>query len=175
MKILVVGPSWVGDMVMAQTLFRCLLQEHPGAHIDVLAPQWCRALLERMPEVQEALEMPVGHGRLALGERWRLGRALRREQYQWAIVLPNSFKSALVPCFAGIPRRTGWRGEMRGWLLNDCRILDKQRYPLMVQRFAALAYPATSALPEPLPRPALQQDRAQAALVRERFGLSASR
>lgn len=175
MKILVVGPSWVGDMVMAQTLFRCLATAHPGASIDVLAPQWCRPLLERMPEVSKALDMPLGHGELALGKRRRLGRELRGQCYDWAIVLPNSFKSALVPLFAGIRRRTGWRGEMRGWILNDCRRLDKQRYPLMVQRFAALAFPADSPLPEPLPHPALTRNPERSQGLMKRLGLERSR
>ena len=50
MNILIVGPSWVGDMVMAQTLFQCLKQRHPQCEIDVLAPEWSRPILERMPE-----------------------------------------------------------------------------------------------------------------------------
>ncbi|MGA4815050.1 glycosyltransferase family 9 protein [Pseudomonas aeruginosa] len=63
-----------------------------------------------------------------------MGRGLRG-QYEQAILLPNSLKSALVPWFAGIPKRTGWRGEMRYGALNDIRKLDKQRYPLMIERF----------------------------------------
>lgn len=141
-QLLVVGPAWVGDMVMAQTLFRCVRQQHPEVDIDVLAPSWCRDLLTRMPEVRFALPLPIAHGELGLGKRWRIARELARDHYEQAIVLPNSFKSALIPRFAGIGRRTGWRGEARGLLLNDCRVLDKQEFPLMVQRFAALAYDA---------------------------------
>ncbi len=155
MKVLVVGPSWIGDMVMAQSLFRCLQSLNPAIVIDVLAPDWTRELLARMPEVNQAIAMPIGHGELALGKRRRLGKGLQSESYQQAIVLPNSFKSALIPFFAKIPQRTGWLGEARSWLLNDCRKLDKQQYPLMVERFAALAFPEKSALPEPLLWPAL--------------------
>jgi len=140
MKILVIGPSWVGDMMMSQSLYRTLKAEHPTAEIDVMAPAWCRPLLARMPEVNQALSMPLGHGALALGERRRLGHALRASGYDRAYVLPNSFKSALVPFFAQVPRRVGWRGEMRYGLLNDIRVLDKAAFPLMVQRYVALAY-----------------------------------
>ncbi|NDL64792.1 ADP-heptose--LPS heptosyltransferase RfaF [Acerihabitans arboris] len=180
MKILVIGPSWVGDMMMSQSLYRTLLSLHPGAEIDVMAPDWCRPLLSRMPEVNRALSMPLGHGALALAERRRLGLGLKTQGYRQAIVLPNSFKSALVPFFAGIARRTGWRGEMRYGLLNDLRVLDKTAFPLMVQRYVALAYDkadiqSAGDLPQPLlwPRLDVRQDEIQAA--RKTFSLSAER
>lgn len=154
MNILIVGPSWVGDMVMAQTLLMCLKQCHSDCSIDVLAPEWSRPILERMPEVRQALSFPLGHGVLDLRTRRRIGRQMKG-QYQQAIVLPNSFKSALTPFFADIPVRTGWKGEMRYGLLNDLRTLDKQRYPLMIERFMALAYDKNMELPKPYPRPHL--------------------
>ena len=144
--VLVVGPSWVGDMVMAQSLFKALRANDPDRPIDVLAPGWSLPLLARMPEVRAGVEMPLGHGRLGLVDRWRLGRSLRG-RYRQAIVLPNSWKSAIVPFAARIPLRTGWRGEMRYGLLNDIRSLDKARYPMTVQRFVALAAGADAALP----------------------------
>ncbi|WP_187652507.1 ADP-heptose--LPS heptosyltransferase RfaF [Xenorhabdus sp. TS4] len=160
MKILVIGPSWVGDMMMSQSLYRTLKALYPNAEIDVMAPAWCRPLLAKMPEVHQALAMSLGHGALALGERRRLGLALRENRYDRAYVLPNSFKSALVPFFANIPLRTGWRGEMRYGLLNDTRVLNKSAFPLMVQRYAALAYEGKNMrsaddLPQPLLWPRL--------------------
>lgn len=161
MKILVVGPSWVGDMMMSQSLYRTLRARYPQAIIDVMAPAWCRPLLSRMPEVNEAIPMPLGHGALAIGERRKLGHSLRERRYDRAYVLPNSFKSALVPFFANIPLRTGWRGEMRYGLLNDARVLDKDAWPLMVERYVALAYDngvmrCAKDLPQPLLWPQLQ-------------------
>lgn len=170
-RILIVGPSWVGDMVMAQSLFKVLRQTRPECHIDVLAPPWSRPLLDRMPEVATAIDMPLAHGELGLGKRWRLGSTLKEQQYDQVIVLPNSFKSALVPFFSGITRRTGWRGEKRGWLLNDCRDLDKSALPLMVQRFTALGVSATSAIPEPTPAPALEVDQANVEKVARKFSI----
>jgi heptosyltransferase-2 len=138
-KILVVGPSWIGDTILAQPLFRLLHETHAQAAVDVLAPAWTLALLERMPEVRHAVLNPFGHGELKLAARRRLGRDLAGAGYDQAIVLPNSFKSALVPYFAGIPLRTGFRGESRWGVLNDVRHLDERALPLMVQRYAALA------------------------------------
>ena len=152
--VLIVGPSWVGDMVMAQSLFKALHANAPDTPIDVLAPGWSLPLLARMPEVRQGVEMPLGHGRLGLTERWRLGRSLRG-RYSQAILLPNSWKSAIVPYAARIPRRTGWLGEMRHGLLNDIRRLDRQRYPMTVQRFVALAGAADA------PLPAIQPPRLQ--------------
>jgi heptosyltransferase-2 len=137
-KILVVGPSWVGDMVMAQSLFKRLHQRHPGCSIDVLAPEWSHPILQRMPEVNQALELPLGHGQLGLKTRWQLGKSLARRGYTQAIVLPRSWKSALVPFAAGIPQRTGFLGEQRYFLLNDRRPLNKQDLDQTVKRFVAL-------------------------------------
>jgi len=174
MNILIIGPSWVGDMVMAQTLFICLKHQHPSCNIDVLAPEWSRPILERMPEVRQALSFPVGHGVLDLATRRRVAQGLRG-QYQQAILLPNSLKSALVPFLAGIPKRTGWKGEMRYGLLNDLRKLDKARYPLMIERFMALAFEPDAALPQPYPHPQLRIETHSRDQALARFGLSLDR
>jgi heptosyltransferase II len=174
MKILIIGPSWVGDMVMAQTLFQCLKQRHAECEIDVLAPEWSRPILERMPEVRQALSFPLGHGVLDIASRRRIGKSLVG-QYDQAILLPNSLKSALVPFFADIPTRTGWRGEMRFGLLNDIRLLDKARYPLMIERFMALAFEPGAELPQPYPRPALQIDPVSRDAALSKFALELDR
>jgi len=175
MKILIIGPSWVGDMVMAQTLFMAIQQQHPKAQIDVLAPDWSRPILQRMPQVNEAISMPIGHGPLRFTERRRLGLSLKRRGYDQAIILPNSLKSALIPFFAAISQRTGWRGEMRFGLVNDIRLLNKNKYPLMVQRFVALAYPPNTPLPQPLPAPQLVVDQHNLADALARFQLNTER
>ncbi len=139
MKILIIAPSWVGDMVMAQSLSIALKEKQPDCHIDVLAPAWSQGLLARMPQVSKTFVMPILHGEFGLKARFELGKKLRAEKYDQAIVLPNSWKSALIPFFANIPQRTGFVGEMRYGLLNDARKLDKSVLTMTVQRFVALA------------------------------------
>ena len=171
MRILVIAPSWVGDTVLAQPLFRLLHQKHPQLALDVLAPGWTLPLLARMPEVRRAIANPYSHGELRLGKRRRLGLTLAEEGYDQAIVLPNSFKSALVPFFAGIPLRTGYLGELRWGLLNDVRRLDTRALPLMVERFAALAGAAGEPLTRPLPSAHLEVDENNRLAILRKFAL----
>jgi heptosyltransferase-2 len=126
---------------MAQPLFQRLAQQHANLEIDVLAPPWVAPLLARMPEVTRILDSPFRHGGLDWPTRRRTGEQLRSERYDQAIVLPNSWKSALVPFYAKIKKRTGYRGEGRYFLLNDIHKLDKAKHPELVQRYAALAGP----------------------------------
>ena len=159
-KILIVGPSWVGDTMLMQPMLARLKQRYPDSQIDVLAPPWTDKLLFSMPEVSNVIINPFPHGALQLGDRYRLGKQLRTAQYDQAIVLANSLKSALVPYFANIPLRTGFVGEMRYGLLNDARALDKRKLPFMVERFAQLAESSDQNIPRPLPNPKLEISRA---------------
>ena len=139
MKILVVGPSWVGDSVMAQTLYKRIKKELPSSQIDVMSPHWSLALLERMPEVCKKIVSPFSHGETKLFERYKLGQGLKKENYDRAIILTNSLKSSLIPYFARIGVRTGWLGEFRYGLINDIRSSKKLKKSLMVEKFAALS------------------------------------
>jgi heptosyltransferase-2 len=166
---LVVGPSWVGDMVMAQSLFKRLKAAQPARPIDVLAPAWSLPIVERMPEVRRGIAAGTGHGELAFGKRRRIGAALRGH-YDRAIVLPRSLKSALVPWFARIPTRTGFRGEQRYWLINDMRDFDGKRLDQTVKRFVALG-PADGEPLDDVPMPALRIDADNQRAVLDRLGL----
>jgi heptosyltransferase-2 len=165
-KTLVVAPSWIGDAVLSHPLLVRLKAADPTGTIDVLAPPWVEPVYRHMPEVDRTIANPFGHGHLRLLERRRFAKGLDR--YDRAVVLPNSLKSALIPWHAGIPVRTGWRGEMRYGLLDDARKLDEEALPLIVERYAALAQPAKEALRKPLANPRLKVDPAatQAAVAR---------
>ncbi len=170
MKTLIVAPAWVGDMVMAHTLVS-LLAEQPEAEVFMVAPPATEPLARRMPGVQGSWVLNVAHGELGLGARRALARTLKASAFDQAIVLPNSFKSALLPYWAGIPKRTGWHGESRYLLLNDRRRLDPERYPLMIERFMALAMPEGAPLPQPYPLPRLKADAERAARLADRLEL----
>ncbi|UCE90691.1 MAG: lipopolysaccharide heptosyltransferase II [Pseudomonadota bacterium] len=162
-------------MVMAQSLFMTLAREHPGVRIDVLAPAWSQPLLARMPEVNQAISVPIAHGELRLAARYRLGRQLRGRKYARAIVIPRSFKAALIPFFARVPQRTGYRGESRYGLINDMRPLDRQVLSQTVQRYVALSLERGVSLPPPVPYPHLTVDESNRAAVCERLGLQTGR
>lgn len=136
--ILVIGPRWVGDMVMAQTLFSALKEAAPGTAIDVMAPAWAGPLVARMPQVRALIDEPFPHRKLGFLARLRMGRSLRG-RYRTAYVLQGSWKSALVPFFAGIPERVGYRREMRYGLLTRMPDLPDDLRRKTARAFFALA------------------------------------
>jgi heptosyltransferase-2 len=164
-KILIISPAWIGDIIIAQALFKYLKQQSHEITLDIVAPHWSHGLLSAMPEINKIMDMPLGHSQFQLKRRWQIGKSIRKESYDQAIVLPNSWKSAIIPFAARIPLRTGWRGEMRFGLLNDWRVLNKEKFPLMVQRFLALGEtpPFTGkTIPWENYKPCLQINTAQA-------------
>ena len=158
-KALIVAPAWVGDMVMAHTLVQVLQHRHGTIEIHMAAPPATASLAKRMPGIQQVHEVDFAHGELGLGKRRAVGRSLIAQNYTAAYVLPNSWKSALLPFFANIPQRIGWSGEARFGLLNDRRKLDKEKYPLMIERFMALGSDTGDLPSSPYPTPQLNVDQ----------------
>ena len=173
-RLLVVAPSWVGDAVMMQPMLQLLRHERPERAIDVLAPAWCAPVVGRMREVAKIHTNPFAHGELALRRRWLLARELARVGYDQAIVLPNSAKSALLPWFTGIPRRTGFLGEQRYGLLNDRPAFAPKSLPRLVDRYAGLALGRAPGARE-TPAPCLSVDDEARAASLERLRLDDSR
>jgi len=154
---------------MAQPLLARLHERHPEASIDVVAPPWVAPVMRRMPEVDTVIEAPLRHGELALGARWRLGRRLKSRGYERAVVLPNTWKSALLPFFAGIPLRAGYKGEARYGLLN---VIYRNTEPSMVRRYARLADAPGAGLPASLPAPKLRVGADEIEAAKRKFGIS---
>jgi heptosyltransferase-2 len=170
-KILVMGPAWVGDMVLAQSLFKTLKANSPDCIIDVAAPAWTLPLLERMPEVSGKIALPFKHGELAFWQRIAFGKALKNKGYTQSIILTNSLKSAILPFAAGIPTRTSFLGEMRFCLVNDIRPLDKSKLKKTVERFVTLGLKKNEALPNIIPNPALSASPEAAWILASRLGV----
>lgn len=173
-QALIVAPAWIGDAVMAQSLFIRLQQRQPGLALDALAPPWVAPVLQRMPQIRRVIASPFAHGVLALGARWTLARELARTAYARAYVLPNSAKSALIPCFAGIPERIAFIGEARYGLVNRRHRLDPLALPQMVQRFVQLAEPLGTPLDTtaPIAPPRLSSSPEQQAAARAALQLA---
>ncbi len=169
-RFLVVAPNWIGDALMAQPLLARLREKLPQSRIDVLAPTWVAPVVRRMPEVSGVIETSFEHGKFKLRERWKLARTLKGLGYDQAIVLPNTWKSALVPFFADIPIRSGYVGESRYGLLNLLYRKQPEREP-MALHYARLGEAPRTVIRQPLAEPKLSLDAAAAQRTQERFGL----
>jgi heptosyltransferase-2 len=167
-RILIVAPNWIGDALMAQPLLGRLREKAPDVRLDVLAPEWVAPVVRRMPEVDDVIVVPFRHGALQLPERWTIGRELKGRGYDQAIVLSNTWKSALVPFFADIALRSGYVGESRYGLLN---LLYKKRPEPMPEHYGRLSEAPGKALATPLPAPRLRAVPHQIASTLARFGI----
>ena len=156
-------------MVMAQSLFIRLKESDSECQIDVLAPEWTFPLLDRMSEVSKGISMPLMHGQFELLKRIQLGQKLRTAKYDEAIILPNSWKSALIPFFANIPLRTGYIGEGRWGLVNNARLLEKKKLTMTVQRFVALGGEENTEQAPEYSIPKLNVDQQNQQAVTEKF------
>jgi heptosyltransferase-2 len=138
-RILIIAPNWIGDAVMSQPLLANLQNMHSQCQIDVLASPWVAPIYRACTEVNQVIEAKLEHKQLQWSLRKQLAKQLEKNVYDACYVLPNSFKSALIPWLANIPLRIGYRGEMRFGLINLA--LDnpsKLNRPPMVNHYLAL-------------------------------------
>jgi heptosyltransferase-2 len=172
---LVVAPNWIGDALMALPLLATLKHHSPHCHITLLAPSAVAELLANSPLVDQVIATPWPHGGLQFWARLALARKLRREQFDSALVLPNSAKSALLPFLAGITRRVGYLGESRRLLLSSW-LANTDRSISMVERYLALAAllgaPATAGQ---VPAATLKVDPLDVSRIKTRLGLDPAR
>ncbi len=137
-KILVIAPSWIGDAVMSQPLISKIKEAPISCEIDILASSWVQPIYRKIPQVSKVLLNPYLHGQLKLKSRLQFATSIKNKRYDECYVLPNSFKSALIPFFAKIPIRIGYIGEFRYPLLTHCRRLNKTNTPKLVEQYAEL-------------------------------------
>ena len=167
-KILIIAPAWIGDAVMSLALIQTLKQQKPTCKIDVLVVPWCQAIYQSHQDINEVISVDIAHGRLGLGKRWHLGRQLAGNNYDEVYVLPNSWKSALIPFFARIPKRIGYLGEARWGLLT--KPLPKPKdIPLLVQRYQSLSGSEAS-----INQPRLSVEDKDVAEAMKKFGLDSA-
>lgn len=118
MKILIRGTNWIGDAVMTIPALRELNRVFPDSHLTLYMRPWAEGIFRDADFVDEILtfEKKKKH---SLGELREEADLLRREKFDLAILLTNSFESALVTKLARIPRRIGFNKDLRGLLLTD--------------------------------------------------------
>lgn len=128
-RILVVQPNWVGDAVMATPTLRAIRERFPQAHIAYLMRRYVKPLFVGSPWADQLITYRTGKTRAKAGKGqfFDLAARLRAGKFDLAILLPNSFKSALVCKMAGVPRILGYDRDGRGFLLSDKLLPIKDR------------------------------------------------
>ncbi|MEO5717219.1 MAG: glycosyltransferase family 9 protein, partial [Chthoniobacterales bacterium] len=112
-RILIRGSNWLGDSVISIPAVRAIKRGRPDAHVTVLAPAKIAAIWRLVPEVDEVLSLDKK-------SLWRARGLMRsRPRFDVGIVFPNSFRVACELWLAGVPRRVGYGGHRRRWLLNQ--------------------------------------------------------
>ena len=124
-KILIVAPNWIGDAVLSLPVVDGCGQLWPEAELTVLARVQVAELFEARESSVRVLVYERGNGPQRLSNLMALGRSLRRERFDVAILLPNSLGSAVMTRLAGVPQRLGYSTDGRGWLLT--RKLEDRR------------------------------------------------
>jgi len=118
-KILVRATNWIGDAVMSLPALRALRVGFPDAQIVVLAKPWVAALYEGETAIDRVIALPGNPGFRDPGVKWRTAQALRKERFDLAVLLPNSFESAAMAFLSGAKRRVGYVRDGRGVLLTN--------------------------------------------------------
>ncbi len=127
-RLLVVMPSWVGDSVMATPTLRALRQLYPQARITALAKSPVRPIIDACPWIDRIITTRSPREGMADGRRkniFALSARLSSAKFDTAVLLANSFRTALLTRMAGIPRRIGYDRDGRGGLLTD-RLLPRR-------------------------------------------------
>lgn len=162
-KILIIAPNWIGDAVMTEPLIAQLKKNNPDSQINVLATPWVASIMKAIPAVNQIIIADFRHGALQWSERKALAKQLAQSAYTHAYVLPNSFKSALIPWLAKIPHRIGYQGEMRWGLINESlKNPSRSHRPPMSSHYFALSGQTSSEVPQPhlsLPKAMVEQSQ----------------
>lgn len=148
-RILVRGVNWLGDAVMTTPALLRLREKFPGAHIALLTPQKLHDLWLHHPAVDEIIPFAAGEGVFSIGKKLRAG------EFDLALVLPNSPRSALEVYLAGIPQRIGYARPWRNFLLTRAipprsgTVAMRKRTPDEIKSLIANPPATTPVIPAP--------------------------
>lgn len=156
---------WIGDFVRCHSVLQVLKNRDPKRAVDMLATSLTAPLVDYMPGVRKAIVVDLPRGRLAFKHQWALAERLRAERYGTVLIMPRTWKAALAPALAGIPRRVGFVGEWRFGLINDLR-RGERAMPRMIDQCASLALPANATRPVDWPLPELRVSPADVSAFR---------
>ena len=169
-NFLIISPSWIGDLIISQSVLKYLKKEYINCSIDIIVRPDLIEIAKMMPEVNKIYSLDIDHNSLGLAKRYRLAKTIKKNLYTSSIILPNSFKSAIIPWLANIPIRTGYKRELRSILLTQKYSLAKHENT-MVNRYLKLV---NSSYSECL-RPFLNIDMNTLELTRKKYIISNSR
>ena len=153
--VLIVPFVWIGDFVRVHSVVKLLQAQDPERPVDMVASTLCAPLADYMPGLRAAVVADLPRRRLGLWRQAALAADLRERHYGQALVMSRKWKAALAPWLAGIPKRTGFIGEIRYGLINDMRS-GERKLPRMIDQMGALALPPGAALPQEWPLPELK-------------------
>src|SRR5438034_762593 len=115
-KILIRGPNWVGDAVLAIPAMKAVRALFPDAEITLLVRPFVAGLYAAAPFIDKVWSEAKPS---RLTDWIRITRDIRNRQFDMALLLPNSFESALMMLLAGVPQRVGYATEGRQWMLTN--------------------------------------------------------
>src|SRR5437867_7126550 len=115
-KILIRGPNWVGDAVLAIPAMKAIRAHFSDAEITLLVRPWVSGLFTSLPFIDKVWSEPRPSRLLDWS---RITREIRRRRFDLALVFPNSFESALMIFLGGVPRRVGYATDFRAWMLTN--------------------------------------------------------
>lgn len=112
-RILIRSSNWLGDSIISMSTVRAIKAGRPDAHITVVAPEKIAPAWKLVPEVDEVIS-------LTSRSIFRALRLIRNQTvFDVAILFPYSLRAALEVWLAAVPRRVGYPGHHRRWLLNQ--------------------------------------------------------
>ena len=136
-RFLIIAPSWIGDLLISQSVFKFLKHKYQNCTIDVIAKPYLSDLIKLMPEINNIHDLDIKHNELGITKISKISMQLKNYNYSSAIILTNTFKSALVPWIIRIPERIGYKRELRSILLTKSFKLIKHK-DSMVNRYLKL-------------------------------------